>query len=84
METAIFIARWSIYSSLICVHITKREFKHMKQLSLEVQIFESEMRLHNPSGLYSGPQNILLGGNIVGSSYPIQIIQITTQTNKRT
>lgn len=39
------------------------------------------MCLHNAGGLHSGPQHILLGGDVIGLGYPFQIIQIAKDTN---
>lgn len=44
---------------------------------LEVQVFEGEVRFHNACGLHSCPQDILLGWNVVGLGYSIQIIEVT-------
>lgn len=44
--------------------------------SLEMQVFEREMRLHDACGFDSGPQHILLSGYIGGLRYSVQIIQV--------
>lgn len=41
---------------------------------LEVQFLESEVSLHNASGLNPGSQHILLGGDVVCFGYPLQVI----------
>lgn len=44
--------------------------------SLEVQVLEREVRLHNACGLHSGPQDILLSRDVGGLGYPVQIVQV--------
>lgn len=44
---------------------------------LEVQLLESEVRLHNACCLYASSQHILLGGDVICFSYPLQIVQVT-------
>lgn len=44
--------------------------------SLEVQIFEGEVGLHNASSLNSRPKHILLRGDVVRPGYPLQVIQV--------
>ena len=41
---------------------------------LEVQILEGEMRLHDACGLHSGPQHVLLCGDVIWLAYPLQVI----------
>lgn len=43
---------------------------------LEVQVLEGEMRFHDAGGLHSGPQHILLCGDVIGLGYPLQVIQV--------
>lgn len=43
---------------------------------LEVKLLESEVSLHDASGLDAGPQHILLGGDVVGLGYPFQVVQV--------
>lgn len=50
---------------------------------LEVQFLESEVSLHNASGLDSSSQHILLGGDVICFSYPLQIIQVTETQRER-
>lgn len=44
--------------------------------SLEVQVLECEMRLHDAGGLHSGPQHILLRGDVIRLGYPLQVVQV--------
>lgn len=41
---------------------------------LEVQILEGEMCLHDARGLHSGPQHVLLCGDVIWLAYPRQVI----------
>ena len=43
---------------------------------LEVKILESEVCFHNSSSFDSGPQHILLCGDISPVGYPLQVIQV--------
>lgn len=43
---------------------------------LEVQVLEGEMRFHDAGGLHSGPQHILLRGDVIRLGYPLQVIQV--------
>ena len=45
-----------------------------------MQVFEGEVGLDNPSGLYSGSEHILLGWNVVGLGYPLNVIQVAVVT----
>lgn len=51
-----------------------------------MQVLEGEVRLNDACGLHSGPQHILLGWDIGGLGYPVQIVQIAEEndTNKET
>lgn len=52
---------------------------------LEVQILESEVCLHNSGGLDPGSQHVLLGGDVICFSYPLQVIQVAIgKEDKRT
>lgn len=55
----------------------------MKKFSLEVQVLECEVRLHNACGLDSGPQDILLSRDVGGLGYPVQIIQVAEGRTQR-
>lgn len=44
--------------------------------SLEVQVLECEMRLHDAGGLDSGPQHVLLRGDVIRLGYPLQVVQV--------
>lgn len=46
------------------------------KFSLEVQVLEGEVRLHDACGLDSGPQDILLRGDVGGLGYPVQVVQV--------
>lgn len=66
------------------IHVDTRERADECQcgLLLEVQVLESEVCLDDAGSFHSGPQHVLLGGNVVCSCYPLKIIQITkTHTN---
>lgn len=43
---------------------------------LEMEVLEGEVGLHDAGGLHPGPQHILLGGDVVGPGYPLQVIQV--------
>ena len=43
---------------------------------LEVQVFEGEVGLHDAGGFHSGPQHVLLGGDVAALRYPVQIVQV--------
>lgn len=47
--------------------------------SLEVQLLEREVRLHDARGLHSSPQHILLSGNVILLRYPVQVVQVTAR-----
>lgn len=55
----------------------------MKKFSLEVQVLECEVRLHNSRGLDSGPQDILLSWDVGGLGYPVQIVQVAEGRTQR-
>lgn len=55
----------------------------MKKFSLEVQVLECEVRLHNACGLDSGPQDILLSRDVGGLGYPVQIVQVAGRRTQR-
>lgn len=50
-------------------------------VSLEVKVLKSEVCLDDTGSFHSGPQHVLLGGDVVCSCYPLKIIQITTHTH---
>lgn len=50
--------------------------------SLEVQVLKGKVCLHNTSSFNSGPQHILLGGDVSRVRYPVQVIQVTERENK--
>lgn len=41
---------------------------------LEMQVLEGEMCFHDACGLNSGPQHILLRGDVIRLGYPLQVI----------
>lgn len=49
--------------------------------SLKVQVFEGEVCLHDAGGLDSGPQHVLLCGDVVCFGYPLQVIQVADREN---
>lgn len=55
----------------------------MEKFSLEVQVLECEVRLHNACGLDSGPQDILLSRDVGGLGYPVQIVQVAGRDTKK-
>jgi hypothetical protein len=48
--------------------------------SLEVEVFEGEMDLHDAGGLDSGPEDVLLCGLVVLGPQPVQIVQKAEQS----
>lgn len=50
--------------------VTERKF------SLEVQVLEREVCLHDACGLDSGSEDILLSWNVGCLGYPVQIVQV--------
>ena len=50
---------------------------------LEVQVLEREVCLHNACGFDSGPQHILLGWDVGGLGYPVQIVQVAEREGGR-
>lgn len=46
-----------------------------------MKILEGEVGLNNTSGLHSGPEDILLRGDVTRDCYPVEIIQVAR--NKR-
>ena len=45
-----------------------------KKILLEVQVLEGEMCFHNAGGLHSGPQHVLLCGDVIWLGYPLQVV----------
>lgn len=45
-----------------------------------MQVFKGKVGLHNPCGLHSGSEHVLLGWNVVGLGYPLKVIQVTVET----
>lgn len=43
---------------------------------LEVEVLECEMRLHDAGGLHSGPQHVLLRGDVLALGYPLKVVQV--------
>lgn len=41
-----------------------------------MQVLEREMRLHDAGGLHSGPQHVLLRGDVLDLGYPLQVVQV--------
>lgn len=50
--------------------------KKKRKVSLEVKLFEGEVRFHDARGLDASPQHVLLCGDVVGFGYPLQVIQV--------
>lgn len=55
--------------------LSKRQ-KGKRSDILEVQILKGEVSLYDACGLHPGAQHILLGGDVVSTGYPLQIIQV--------
>lgn len=49
---------------------------------LEVKFLESEVSLHDASGLDASSQHVLLGGDVICFGYPFQIIQVTERRQR--
>lgn len=49
---------------------------------LEVKILEGEVGLNNTRGLHSGPEDILLSGDVIRDRYPVEIIQVAGDKSK--
>ena len=41
-----------------------------------MQVLEGEMRFHDAGGLHSGPQHVLLCGDVIWLGYPLQVVQV--------
>lgn len=50
---------------------------------LKVQFLKSKVSLHNAGGLNTSSQHILLGGDVICFSYPLQVIQVTKRHTHR-
>ena len=50
--------------------------KTLCKILLEVQVFECEVCLHDACGFDSGPEYILLSGNVARGRYPVQGIEV--------
>lgn len=50
---------------------------------LEMQVLKGEVSLYDARGLHPGSQHILLGGNVVPSGYPLQVVQVATERTQR-
>lgn len=64
-------------------HLERKPVVTVKKFSLEVQVLECEVRLHNACGLDSGPQDILLSWDVGGLGYPVQIVQVAGRWTQR-
>lgn len=49
---------------------------HWSGILLEVQVLECEVCLHDAGGLHSGPQHVLLRGDVLALGYPLQVVQV--------
>lgn len=49
----------------------------------EVQVLERKLSLYNPSCFHSGVQNILLTRHVVRCCQPVQIIEVTKESEKK-
>lgn len=45
-------------------------------LSLEVEVLEGEVGLHDARGLHACPQHVLLRWDVVRLGYPLQVVQV--------
>jgi len=50
---------------------------------LEVQVLEGEVGLYDAGGLHPGAQHVLLGGDVVGTGYPLQVVQVAGEGAER-
>lgn len=50
---------------------------------LEVQVLKGEVSLYDARGLHPGAQHILLGGDVVGTGYPLQVVQVAGDKEER-
>jgi len=53
-----------------------------EEFSLEVQVLEREVGLHDAGGFDSSPQDILLGRDVGGLGYPVQIVQVAERRTR--
>lgn len=65
------------------VGVGRRRNRRKPRISLEVQVLEGKVRLHDAGGLYPGPQDILLRGDVGCLGYPVQVIQVAEGGRKR-
>lgn len=50
---------------------------------LEMQVLEGEVGLYDAGGLHPGAQHVLLGGDVVSTGYPLQVIQVAGEGAER-
>lgn len=41
-----------------------------------MKTFEGEVSFHDPGGLHTGPQDILLSRDVTGIADPVQVVQV--------
>lgn len=64
-------------------HFSLQPVVKVKKFSLEVQVLECEVRLHDACGFDSGPQDILLSWDVSSLGYPVQIVQVAETKEAR-
>lgn len=84
-EESVFVLAFhpSLVSARLKVHQHSNMYIYIYKTLLEVQLLERKVGFHNASGLDPGPQHILLCGDVICLSNPLQIVQVTktrTQT----
>lgn len=50
---------------------------------LEVQVLKGEVSLYDACSLHPGAQHILLGGDVVSTGYPLQVVQVAGDKEER-
>lgn len=65
------------------VFLLSKSQKGKRSDILEVQILKGEVSLYDACGLHPGAQHILLGGDVVSTGYPLQIVQVAGDKEER-
>jgi hypothetical protein len=55
-----------------------------RSYSLKMKIFEGKVGFHNPCGLHSGSEDILLSWDVIWLCYSAQVIQIAAYNQQNT
>ena len=82
-----FFFSFSFFFSYKCIHFCLQTIWHLLTrvwgqrcvALLEVQLLEGEVSLHNAGGLDPGPQHVLLCGDVICFSYPLQVVQVAEE-----